>query len=53
METQPREQAVVLQAFRGTRVHAEDYHVGEVADELFSGMASRLFERVREEKPRA
>jgi len=24
--------------------------VGEVADELFSGMASRLFERVREEK---
>ena len=50
VETQPREQAVVLQAFRGTRVHAEDYYVGEVADELFSGMASRLFERVREEK---
>jgi len=50
VETQPREQAVVLQAFPGTRVHAEDFHVGEVADELFSGMASRLFERVREEK---
>ncbi|MCX6955047.1 MAG: pitrilysin family protein [Verrucomicrobia bacterium] len=50
VEQQPREQAVVLQAFPGTRVHAEDHHVGEVADELFSGMASRLFERVREEK---
>ena len=40
----------MLQAFPGTRVHAPDYYVGEVADELFSGMASRLFERVREEK---
>ncbi len=50
VEKQPREQAVVLQAFPGTRVHAPDYYVGEVADELFSGMASRLFERVREEK---
>ena len=50
VERQPREQAVVLQAFPGPRVHAPDYFVGEVADELFSGMASRLFERVREEK---
>ena len=49
-EQQPREQAVVLQAFPGTRVNAEDFYTGEVADELFSGMASRLFERVREEK---
>jgi zinc protease len=47
---QPREQAVVLQAFPGPRVAAPDFYVGEVADELFSGMASRLFERVREEK---
>jgi zinc protease len=47
---QPREQAVVLQAFPGPCVTAEDFYVGEVADELFSGMASRLFERVREEK---
>jgi zinc protease len=31
-------------------VNAEDSYVSEVADELFSGMASRLFERVREEK---
>lgn len=50
VEPQPREQAVVAQAYPGTRVHAEDFYVGEVADELFSGMASRLFERVREEK---
>ncbi len=50
VEQQPREQAVVGQAFPGTRVNAADFFVGEVADELFSGMASRLFERVREEK---
>jgi len=50
VEQQPREQAVVLQAFPGPWVHAEDFYIGEVADELFSGMASRLFERVREEK---
>ena len=50
VEFEPREQAVVLQAFRGPNVHATDFYVSEVADELFSGMASRLFERVREEK---
>ena len=50
VEKQPREQAVVLQAFPGPRAHADDFYVGEMADELFSGMASRLFERVREEK---
>lgn len=50
VEQQPREQAVVAQAYPGTRVHAPDFYVGEVADELFSGMASRLFERIREEK---
>jgi zinc protease len=50
VEKQPREQAVVLQAYPGTSVHTADFFVGEVADELFSGMASRLFERVREEK---
>ncbi len=49
-ENQPREQAVVLQAYPAPRLHAPDFHAGEVADELFSGMASRLFERVREEK---
>ncbi len=46
----PREQAVVLQGFPGPALNEDDFHVGEVADELFSGMAARLFERVREEK---
>ncbi|MBM3854390.1 MAG: insulinase family protein, partial [Verrucomicrobia bacterium] len=50
VEKQPREQAVVMQAYPGPAVCGDDYYVGEVADELFSGMASRLFERVREEK---
>lgn len=50
IETQPRQQAVVLQAYPGPGLLAPDYHVSEVADELFSGMSSRLFERVREEK---
>ncbi|HWA11305.1 MAG TPA: pitrilysin family protein [Opitutaceae bacterium] len=50
VEQQPREQAVVFQAFPGPSLLAPDFFVGEVADELFSGMASRLFERVREEK---
>lgn len=50
VEVQPRQQAVVFQAYVGPGVRAADFHVAEVADELFSGMSSRLFERVREEK---
>ncbi len=50
VEQQPRQQAVVFQAYVGPGVKSEDFHVAEVADELFSGMSSRLFERVREEK---
>jgi zinc protease len=50
VEKQPREQAVVLQAFPGPVVDASDFQVGDVVDELFSGMASRLFERVRDQK---
>jgi zinc protease len=50
VENQPRQQAVVFQAFPGPGLLAPDYTVSEVADELFSGMSSRLFERVREEK---
>jgi zinc protease len=50
VEKQPREQAVVFQAFPGPGLLTDDFYVGEVADELFSGMSSRLFERVREEK---
>jgi len=50
IEIQPRQQAVVFQAFPGPGLLAPDYAVSEVADELFSGMSSHLFERVREEK---
>jgi len=50
LEHRPCEQAVVFLAFPGAGVLDPDFYVGEVADELFSGMASRLFERVREEK---
>jgi zinc protease len=49
-ELQPRQQAIVFQAFPGPGLLAADYTVSEVADELFSGMSSHLFERVREEK---
>jgi zinc protease len=49
-ERRAREQAVVLQGYPAPPLLDPDYFVGEVADELFSGMASRLFERVREEK---
>ncbi len=40
----------MLLGFPGPSLGADDFWTGEVADELFSGMASRLFERVREEK---
>lgn len=50
VERQPRQQAVVFQAYAGPALLAADYYVSEVADEFFSGMSSRLFERVREEK---
>jgi len=49
-ETQPRQQAIVFQAFPGPSLRGDDYLVSELADELFSGMSSNLFERVREQK---
>ena len=49
-EIQPRQQAVVFQAYPGPGIRAADHYVSEVADEVFSGMASNLFERVREQK---
>lgn len=50
VETQPRQQAVVFQAFPAPGLGEPDFYVGELADELFSGMSSRLFERVREDQ---
>ncbi len=48
-ESLRRQQAVVLQGFPDCGVADETFPAGEVLDELFSGMSSRLFERVREE----
>ena len=49
-EIQPRQQAVVFQAYPCPGICGPDHFVSEVADEVFSGMASNLFERVREQK---
>ncbi len=44
-----RQQAVVFHGYPGPGLLGEDFYVSEVADEIFSGMSSNLFERVREE----
>lgn len=49
-ESMARKQAVVFEAYPDLGVTHRRYQVGEVADELFSGMSSLLFEKVREEK---
>lgn len=49
VEQQPRQQAVVYEAYPAPTILDPDFHVSEVMDELFSGMSSRLFERVRDE----
>ncbi|MGF1448813.1 MAG: M16 family metallopeptidase [Opitutales bacterium] len=45
-----RQQAVVFLAFPDCGITHADATVGDVADEVFSGMSSALFRRVREEK---
>lgn len=49
-EAMDREQAVVLQAYPDVGIQHEDFTLAEVLNELFSGMSSRLFERVREDQ---
>jgi len=49
-ESMDREQAVVLHAFPDVGIQHIDYVVAEMLNELFSGMSSRLFERVREDR---
>ena len=49
-ESLDREQAVFFQAYPDVGVCNEDYIKGELLNELFNGMSSRLFERVREDK---
>lgn len=51
IENRDREQAIVLVAYPDSGVRqSADHLVGEALDELFSGMSSQLFQRVREEK---
>lgn len=49
-ESLDREQAVLFQAYPDVGVCGEGYIEGELLNELFSGMSSRLFERVRDDK---
>lgn len=49
-EPMAREQSVVLYGFPDLGIKHPDYVVSEVLNELFSGMSSRLFESVREDK---
>jgi len=48
-EPMARKQAVVFEAYPDVGITHPSYAVGEVADELFSGMSSLLFERVRDD----
>lgn len=48
--TQPRDQAVVLQAFTDVAVDDPDFVVGEVLHEMASDMGGRLFLEVREKR---
>lgn len=48
-----KEQVVVFDAYPGVRVADPHYEVGELLDELFSGMSSNLFQKVREEQAMA
>ena len=49
-EAMDREQAVVLQAYPDVGIQDKDFVVAEMLNELFSGMSSRLFERIREDQ---
>ncbi len=44
-----REQSVLLEAYPDVGLLDSDFAVSEVLNELFSGMSSRLFERVRDD----
>jgi zinc protease len=50
VEKLDRAQTVVFDAYPDSGVTAPDFLTGEIVDELLSGMSSRLFVRVREER---
>ncbi|MAS64380.1 MAG: peptidase M16 [Coraliomargarita sp.] len=50
VESLEREQAVILQGFSDVGIVHKDFIIGEMLNELLSGMSSQLFEKVRDEK---
>lgn len=48
-----REQAVVFAAYPDAGVCSDEYYIAEVMHEIFSGMGSELFKKVREEQSMA
>ncbi len=50
VESLDREQAVILQGFTDVGILHKDFIIGEMLNELLSGMSSQLFEKVRDEK---
>ena len=50
VESLEREQAVILQGFSDVGIVHKDFMIGEMLNELLSGMSSQLFEKVRDEK---
>jgi len=48
--TVSKEQAVIMMGFRGSTHHSEDRDVLDVMTAVFSGMAGRLFQSVREDE---
>ena len=48
--TLPREQAVVFRAYPDVGIRESLFPVGEVMEEWFSGMSSRLYETIREDQ---
>ena len=49
-ESLNREQVVILQGFSDVGILHKDFIIGEILNELLSGMSSQLFEKVRDEK---
>ncbi len=50
VESLDREQAVILQGFSDVGILHKDFIIGEMLNELLSGMSSQLFQKVRDDK---
>lgn len=50
IETMDREQAVIFKAYPDVGIKDKDFIIGEMLNELFSGISSHLYRRVREDR---